>query len=132
MRLLLDTHTLLWWLYDDPKLSGDARQLIATADSSLWVSAVSAYEVFYKQGARDMPPMTERLLSQSLRHAGIAQLDISFEHALVAGRLPGPIKDPFDRILIAQAMVEGMILVTRDNEIPEYPIQVFWKSKLKS
>lgn len=122
MKLLLDTHALLWWLDDHPALSPEARQAIASPRSEVFASAVTAWEIVIKKrlGKLKMPSGLDReLLSQR-----IAVLPITFEHALAIDRLPDHHEDPFDRMLVAQAMVEGMTLVTRDRDIQKYSVAI--------
>jgi PIN domain nuclease of toxin-antitoxin system len=122
VRILLDTHALLWAAFDEDSLSPRARRLIQSPGSEIIVSAASVWEIAtkYRLGklnfARDL---LENFIPK-VTGAGYLLLPISPEHALRAGRLPGDHKDPFDRMLIAQAAVEGLALVTTDSEITKY------------
>ena len=103
MHLLLDTHTLLWWMTDDPQLSKRAQTLIADKANTSVVSAVSAWEIATKVRLGRLP-MAEDLVRNfvlNLTKEGIEVLSISAQHGIHAGSLPGPHKDPFDRMLIA-------------------------------
>ena len=120
MNLLLDTHALLWWLADDPALGTDARAAIADPDSTVYVSAVSAWEIAIKQavGRLDAPSDLDRVIEDS----GFEELPITTRHALAAGWLPQHHADPFDRMLVAQALLERLTLVTGDGRIEPYGI----------
>lgn len=128
MRLLLDTHALIWWLAGDERLSPRARDAIATPGQDVLVSAVSGWEITTKHRIGKLPGVTamvadmERLLTEQ----GFATLPISLRHGQVAGMLPGPHKDPFDRMLIAQCMVDGLVLVTNDPAFNDYGIARLW------
>jgi PIN domain nuclease of toxin-antitoxin system len=120
VRLLLDTHALLWWLSDDPSLSEVARAAIATPDADVAVSAASAWEISIKSGLGKLTAPDD-LEAQLARHR-FRPLGITVAHALVAGSLPRLHDDPFDRMLVAQARIEGMTLVTRDARIGLYGV----------
>lgn len=120
MNLLLDTHVLLWWLADDPTLGVEARAAIADPESVVYVSAASAWEIAIKQalGRLDAPSDLDRVLEVS----GFEELPITVRHALGAGWLPRHHTDPFDRMLIAQAALERLTLVTGDVQIAPYGV----------
>ena len=126
--LLLDTHSLLWWLLDSPELSATARAAIASPDQRVLVSAASAWELATKFRIGKLPEAEEIVtnLSQYLRKQRFEALPISVEHALVAGQLPGPHRDPFDRMLIAQARIERAAVVTVDGVFGDYEVVVVW------
>jgi len=128
MRYLLDTHTLLWWIFDDPKLSTTARETIAEPDHEIVVSAASAWEIATKHRIGKLPEAGDivQQLPVYLRRARFTELGIAVEHALFAGNLPGPHRDPFDRMLMAQARTLNMPLITTDLVFHDYGIQVFW------
>jgi PIN domain nuclease of toxin-antitoxin system len=128
LRLLLDTHSLLWWLFDDPKLSGVARAAIADPDNEVLVSAASAWEISTKHRLGKLPEAGDvpAKLTAYVRKAGFAPILISLEHALEAGSLPGPHRDPFDRMLIAQARMERLSVATRDPVFRKYGVSVVW------
>lgn len=128
MRLLLDTHTLLWWLFDDPKLSATTRDVIAASDNQVIVSSVSAWEISTKHRLGKLPEAGDvsQRLPWYLGRARFGVLGISLEHALAAGSLPGPHKDPFDRMLIAQAQLESVPVATVDRVFRDYGVPVIW------
>lgn len=119
MRLLLDTHVLLWWLADDRKLSKDARAMIANANHQVLVSAASVWEVTIKTSLRRIEIELDDLEDAILK-SGFAPLPIAVQHAIRVGRLPNVHRDPFDRMLVAQAGVEELRLVTHDRVFERY------------
>jgi PIN domain nuclease of toxin-antitoxin system len=127
-RLLLDTHALIWWFADDAKLSAAARTAIADPTSQAFISSASAWEIATKHRIGKFPEAAEllRKFSQLLLKDRFGVLPIALEHALAAGALPGPHRDPFDRMLIAQATVERLQIVTRDPVFGEYGVAVCW------
>ena len=125
MRLLLDTHALLWWLIDDPQLSAVAREAIADLENSVLASACVGYEIAYKQGLGRLPLFPESLLNR-LRRERIGVLPLSLEHAVAAASLPGPHRDPWDRIMMAQAIAEECQMVTVDRVFSDYGVPVLW------
>jgi PIN domain nuclease of toxin-antitoxin system len=120
MNLLLDTHVLLWWLDDNPGLSRRARTVIADGNNLVFVSAAVICEIQIKHalGKLKIPKNFRIVLDQQ----GFELLDITVEHAYAVGKLPLYHRDPFDRILVAQAKLENMILVSRDKRIKKYKI----------
>lgn len=128
MRYLLDTHALLWWLFDDPQLSTKARQVIAEPQHDIVASAASAWEIATKHRLGKLPEAGDivQRLPWYIRRARFTELDIAIEHALLAGRLPGPHRDPFDRMLIAQARLLQMPVLTIDPVFRDYGITVVW------
>jgi PIN domain nuclease of toxin-antitoxin system len=128
VRLLLDTHTLLWWLAEQPKLSATARNAIAQVDAIVIVSAVSAWEICTKVRIGKLPTgyaVCEDFHAVLARN-GFEPLAISAEHGRVAGRLPGTHKDPFDRMLAAQALIDNVPLVTNDPVFVGFGVKVIW------
>lgn len=127
-RVLLDTHALLWWLFDDPRLSERARDVIRSADTAVLVSSASGWEIGTKHRLGRLPEATEVVgnLPPLLRRSRMDVLPIALEHALAAGMLPGPHRDPFDRILIAQARLERLPIVTNDPVFARYEVDVVW------
>ena len=121
MRLLLDTHVLLWWLADDPALTRQARRLIAN-EPEVFASAASAWEIAIKRALGKLEAPED--LPAALDAGGIRRLPITFEHAAVAGALPRHHDDPFDRMLAAQAQYEGLTLLTSDPRISSYAVAV--------
>ena len=126
MRLLLDTHALIWWLVESPKLSRAARVAIAEPRSAVFVSAVSGYEIANKERLGRLPGKLTQILSQALRKARISRQALTFEHTIAAGQLPGPHRDPWDRLIIAQAMEGGFTVVTVDPVFRDYGVPVCW------
>ena len=128
MKLLLDTHTLLWWLFDDPQLSESVRKAVATADNRILVSSASAWELATKYRIGKLPEagnIVEKL-PHYLRKERFEVLPISLEHALKAGLLPGPHRDPFDRMLMAQSEIEKIPVATIDPVFTQYGVRVVW------
>ena len=125
MKLLLDTHTVIWWFSDDQRLPLPARSAMADRANQLLVSAAVGYEIVYKQRQGRLPPLPEALSPRLLRE-GVDGLAISLDHAVAAAQLPGPHRDPWDRIMIAQAMVEQLHIVTMDRVFSNYGVRVIW------
>lgn len=128
MRVLLDTHALLWWLAGDSNLSANARDLIADPANEIFVSAASAWEVATKFRIGKLPgagPLGVDF-AREVRQQGFVPLSISLEHAQVAGALVGDHRDPFDRMLIAQAREEKMALVSNDAVFDGFDVQRLW------
>jgi PIN domain nuclease of toxin-antitoxin system len=128
MRFLLDTHTLLWALTASSSLSTRARRLIEDGSNEILVSAVSAWEIGTKVRLGKLPTGEELISDFSfyLKQLGVEALPISIEHALRAGRLPGEHRDPFDRMLIAQAQAEDIPILSNDRIFDEYHVQRIW------
>lgn len=128
MRLLLDTHALLWWLVGARELSRRAREAIGDGDNQIFVSAVSAWEVTTKFRIGKLP-RADALASDFtgvIADQGFAELPISMAHAQSAGALGGPIRDPFDRMLIAQALIEAIPLVSNERIFDRYEVKRIW------
>jgi PIN domain nuclease of toxin-antitoxin system len=128
VRLLLDTHTLLWWIADDERLSPRASALIADGANEVLVSAASAWEIVVKSalGRVEIPAPVDRFLTAQLEANAFVPLPIQMRHALGLAALPGVHRDPFDRILVAQAVAEDLTLVSRDRVLRRYPVAVEW------
>jgi PIN domain nuclease of toxin-antitoxin system len=128
VRALLDTHALLWWLSDDPALSRPARKFIAETKNDLIVSAASAWEISTKVRLGKLPTAAELTADfvAYMEREGFELLDISPDHAIRAGLLPGPHKDPFDRMLIAQAQAHGFPVVSNDLVFDAYGVRRIW------
>ncbi len=121
MKLLLDMHLLLWAAGDPGRLSAQARDLISAPDSTLFFSVASLWEIAIKRGlGRDDFQVEAPLLRRGLLDNDYNELAIAGEHAIAIGALPNIHKDPFDRLLIAQALVEGMTLLTADDRVFDY------------
>lgn len=122
MKLLLDTHLLLWSAGKPERLSTEARALIEALDNELFFSSASLWEVVIKRGlGRDDFKVDARLLRRGLLDNGYSELPIGSEHVVAIENLPAIHKDPFDRILVAQAQVEGITLLTVDPTLAKYP-----------
>ena len=121
MNLLLDTHIALWAITDSPKLSQKARELIESPKTTIWISVASLWEIAikYSLGRGDMPISSQQALSY-FRESGYRFLAVEAEHAVAVEELPTHHKDPFDRILVAQALVEPMRLMTHDSLVALY------------
>lgn len=121
--LLLDTHVFLWWRANDPRLQPPARDAIARA-ATVFVSAASAWEAGIKQAlGRLVLPGT---FAEGVDESGFLRLPIAFEHAAEAAALPPHHGDPFDRMLVAQARLEGLTLVSHDRQLAAYDVAVLW------
>lgn len=122
MNILLDTHVLIWALENNPTLSGNARKSIVEGSNVVFVSSVSVWEIGIKKslGKLEVP---DNLLEEIAIHR-FMPLPINYEHAETAGKLPSIHKDPFDRMLVAQAVIENLTLITRDEIISRYDVKV--------
>lgn len=125
MRLLLDTHVFLWLESEPERINVPTRAIVEDADNELYLSAVSAWEIVIKHalGKLHLPSDPVIYVPSRVARSGLGQLDVSTEHALAVGALPSHHDDPFDRLLIAQAEIEGMTLVTADERMLRYPIR---------
>lgn len=126
--LLLDTHTLLWWLAGDPALSSAAITAIGDPSNAIYVSAATTWEITTKHRIGKLPGVAAIVsdLDGVVAGQGFASLPISLRHGQVAGSLPGPHRDPFDRMLIAQAMLEGLVLVSNEVAFDAYGVARLW------
>ena len=128
MRLLLDTHAFLWWVTDDPALSGAARTAIADESNTISVSAATAWEIATKHrlGKLDEAAGACDLFTELVAADGFLLMPIDASHAIKAGSYRVPHRDPFDRMLAAQSELEGMKLVTRDLAFKQFGTDVYW------
>jgi len=119
-RLLIDTHILLWWLSDNPSLGVEAKKHISDGRNEIYVSGASTWEISIKKaiGKLSAPDDMDKIIEEER----FLKLPISLYHGQMAGRLPSHHRDPFDRMLIAQAQAEGLILVTTDLLFQQYGI----------
>jgi PIN domain nuclease of toxin-antitoxin system len=120
VRLLLDTHVVLWWLANSPELAAGARDAIADEDSFVAVSAAVAWEIAIKRSLQKLEAPGD--LGGQLNRHDFAPLPVTVEHALHAGELPQHHRDPFDRMLVAQAQLEDLTIVTRDANVRRYDV----------
>jgi PIN domain nuclease of toxin-antitoxin system len=123
LKYLLDTHVLLWWIEDNPKLGQAPRALIADPGNEVVVSAATIWEAAIKRALGKLRFDTPVLLD-TLRRGSMRVLPITAEHALAAGDLPRHHADPFDRMLVAQAVAEGCTLLTSDAWLRSYPVAI--------
>jgi PIN domain nuclease of toxin-antitoxin system len=128
MRALLDTHTFLWWVLDVPRLSSESRAILEDGANDLLFSAASAYELALKArtGKLSLPEPAETYVPSRLVANGFSRLPIELAHALRAGILPSIHWDPFDRLLVAQAQIEGIPILTADPAISRYDVETIW------
>jgi PIN domain nuclease of toxin-antitoxin system len=127
VKVLLDTHVLLWWLEGASKLSRRARNIIQNQETTVLVSAVSAWEIAIKSEAGKLeaaPLLTD--FSKELEREGFAELPIFAHHAIRAGILKGPHRDLFDRMLIAQAQAESVPVISKDKLFDDYGVRRIW------
>ncbi len=122
MNVLLDTHSLLWWLNDDPELSRQAFNVISNGENVIFISVVSIWEIRIKEaiGKIDIPSNFKEILDKQ----PFETLSIASEHAHFIKKLPLIHKDPFDRMLIAQSKIEKLTIITRDSFFTKYNIDV--------
>lgn len=128
MQLLLDTHVLLWWLSGDDALSAAARTAIADEENGIFISAASIWEIATKHRIGKLPGIAAIIadLDRVIADQGFIGLPINLRHGQVAGSLPGPQRDPFDRMLIAQAMLENLVLVSNEQPFDAYGVTRLW------
>jgi PIN domain nuclease of toxin-antitoxin system len=128
MNLLLDTHALLWWWLEPSRLSRRARKFVASRQNDIWVSAATGWEVLAKQRIGKLPGIggLAANLFQEIREEGFQPLSITFAHACLAGSLTQPHRDPFDRVLAAQSLLENLRLVSADGAFDQFGIERVW------
>ena len=128
MKVLLDTHTFLWWISNDTRLSSRAREIISNGNNELLLSAASGWEIAIKVrlGRLQLPYEPERFIPEQLVINAIQSLPIKISHALHTYSLPIYHRDPFDRIIIAQAQLEGLPILTSDPQIAKYKVEIIW------
>jgi PIN domain nuclease of toxin-antitoxin system len=122
VRLLLDTHALLWWLADDERLGSQAREVIADPSTDILVSVVSLWEIVVKVRVQKLEANIDEIL-QAVAREGFGLLEISPAHLRALAGLPRHHRDPFDHLLIAQAITEGATFISEDANAPKYPVQ---------
>jgi len=128
VKVLLDTHTFLWWISNDTRLSSRAREIISNGNNELLLSAASGWEIAIKVrlGRLQLPYEPERFIPEQLVINAIQSLPIKISHALHTYSLPIYHRDPFDRIIIAQAQLEGLPILTSDPQIAKYKVEIIW------
>ena len=118
MRILLDTHLILWWINDDPAMSRIARELIANPDNTIFVSPVSMWEIWLKKGLGRLELPSEFV--ETLAREEFEQLPLTVAHTRKVAELPWLHRDPFDRMLLAQAQAADLTLLTADSQLAQY------------
>ena len=128
MGALLDTHALIWWVEGDPRISPKLRALLGGAEQDVFVSAASAWEIATKArlGKLTSPKLLLADFANAIETMGFLPLPIDLRHGQDAGQLPGPHRDPFDRILAAQADAEGLTLVSADPAFKTLGVATLW------
>jgi PIN domain nuclease of toxin-antitoxin system len=128
LRALLDTHVFLWWLVDDPQLPQNVRDIISDGSNDMYFSAAGCWEIAVKArlGRMTLPDKPDVFIADQLALNGIQSLPIQSSHALHVFNLPALHRDPFDRILVAQAQLENMPIITADPLIALYQVQLVW------
>jgi PIN domain nuclease of toxin-antitoxin system len=128
MRALLDTHAFLWWLAGDRALSSAARDMIGDEDSTIFVSAATAWEITTKHRIGKLPGVASIAsdIQRSVQREGFTPMDVTMRHAQRAGALRGHHRDPFDRMLLAQALLEGCVLVSNERVFDRYGVDRLW------
>jgi PIN domain nuclease of toxin-antitoxin system len=128
VRFLLDTHTFLWWITDDPHLSERARQVISDPENDIFLSAASGWEMAIKTqlGKLQLPDRFEQFIAEQLFRNNITSLPVMMSHALHVQSLLLHHRDPFDRLLIAQGQLEKMPIITTDSVFADYDVEIVW------
>lgn len=128
MKVLLDTHTFLWWNTDDPLLSVHAKEIIADGQNKVFLSAASVWEIVIKtaKGRLILPEPPARYISSRMSLYRFQSLPVQISHAAHVYELPAYHNDPFDRLLIAQSRLESLPLVTKDEDILRYDLETIW------
>ncbi len=131
MKYLLDTGVWLWSLWDPDRISRKAREVLADLNHDVFLSAVTSWEVAIKTaaGKLTLPEAPGTYVPRRMVDQGLRPLLVSHQHALAVFGLPDHHRDPFDRMLIAQANLEDMILITADRAIEKYPVQILWAGR---
>ena len=125
---VLDTHAFLWWITDDPKLSLLVRGIISDGENEIFISAATGWEIAIRSqiGRLKLPDEPRRFILEQLKINGMKSLPIEMRHALHISTLPTYHQDPFDRILIAQAQMEDLPVLSADPEIAKYEVTIIW------
>jgi PIN domain nuclease of toxin-antitoxin system len=125
VSLLLDTHVFLWWIGEPSRLPGEVTAAIADPGTLVYVSAASAWEISIKRALGRLDLRDEEF-RHGMQESGFTELPVTAAHGLAAGALPQHHRDPFDRMLVAQAAIEGMRLVTHERAMARYGAEVVW------
>lgn len=127
-RYLLDTCTFLWLVAGDDALPGTVQETVRNPDNAIFLSAVSAWEIIVKNqaGKLPLPQKAEVFISRQRENHLLASLPLLEAHVLTLAKLPGFHRDPFDRMLVCQAIAEGLTILTPDEAISQYPVRVAW------
>jgi len=128
MRGLLDTHTFLWWITENSRLSTNIYSILSDGDNELYLSAASGWEIAIKAGLGrlQLPANPEKFIAEQVQINSIIVLPIQMSHALYVYSLPAHHNDPFDRMLIAQAKLEDLTILTADPLIAKYDVKIIW------
>lgn len=128
MKYLLDTHTFLWWNMDDAQLSPRVKEILTDGANDIFLSAASAWEIAIKtaRGRLILPENPTHYIPSRLRLHGFQALPVQIHHAVQVYKLPLHHSDPFDRLLIAQSQIEKLPLLTADEDIGRYDVEVIW------
>jgi len=128
MKVLLDTHTFLWWNTEDPQLSSRAREMIADGQNEVFLSAASVWEISIKtaKGKLVLPEVPLQYILSRMGLYRFRPLPVQISHAVRIYDLPRHHEDPFDRLLIAQSQVESIPLISADTEIRKYEVEIIW------
>lgn len=128
MKLLLDTHAFLWWCADDPRLSLSVIDAVGSEENEVYLSVVSGWEIAIKNrlGRLPLPEKPGTFVPQMIERHSLAVLPVGLRHSLFDAELPVFHNDPFDRLLVAQAVLEDMTLVTDDRAVTSYPVKSLW------
>ena len=122
-QYLIDTHIVLWWLADDPKLTPKIKETISNPDNSVFISVVSLWEINIKDSIGKL--QIEKDYLRYLKQEGFDFLSVTTEHVMKLQELPSYHQDPFDRLLICQSIVQGLTFITLDKKIIQYPVNVY-------
>lgn len=125
MSYLLDTHVFLWWILDDPRLNQNARGILKESQNEIYISSVSIWEISIKVGLKrlKLPSRSKQFFQKEISKNNFSVLSITIEHSLAIMALPKIHRDPFDRMLIAQAMEEKLTLITDDKIVKKYKVK---------
>jgi PIN domain nuclease of toxin-antitoxin system len=128
VNYLLDTHTFLWWIDNDTRLSKTAREVIVNPDNEIVISVISTWEIIikYSLGKIELSESPKDYIEEMLAVNEFTVLPIKLAHTFKIAELPNHHKDPFDRLLIAQSQIEQIPIVTLDKQIIKYPVQTIW------